>query len=161
MIKLKVRVGLFGEDDVADVMVDGCVVGRLERVPCEGFAVSTPMFVGRYSLTLTNAAADAQLHRRGFKRVVEQHPDLNTPRGKRVSSQHVSSQRAGLIAQREWTSLGVLALEAAERAHEANNGLAESYYLALARKCDASADQCPASSRNISRDVDTLKGTDR
>lgn len=156
MIKLKVRVGVFGEDDAADVMVDGRVVGRLERVPCERFAASTHMVVGRYSLTLTNAAADAQLHRRGFKRVAEQHPELTTPRGKRVSS-----QRAGLIAHREWTSLGVLALEAAERAHEANDELAESYYLTLARKCDASADQCMSSSRNISRDVDTLKGTDR
>lgn len=51
------------------------------------------------------------------------------------------SQKAAMIAHREWVSLGVLALEAAERAHEANDPLIENYYLTLARKCDACADQ--------------------
>jgi hypothetical protein len=51
------------------------------------------------------------------------------------------SQKAAMIAHCEWISLGVLALEASERAHEASNVFAENYYLALARKCDACADQ--------------------
>ena len=51
------------------------------------------------------------------------------------------SQRAAMIAHYEWISLGVLALEAAERAHEANDAVAENYYIMLARKCDACADQ--------------------
>ena len=51
------------------------------------------------------------------------------------------SQRAAMIAHYEWISLGVLALEAAERAHEANDAVAENYYITLARKCDACADQ--------------------
>jgi hypothetical protein len=51
------------------------------------------------------------------------------------------AQKAAMIVHREWISLGVMALEAAERAHEANDPLTENYYLTLARKCDACADQ--------------------
>lgn len=51
------------------------------------------------------------------------------------------AQRVATIASREWISLGVLALEAAERAREAHDTNAENYYVALARKCDACADQ--------------------
>ena len=125
-MKFKVKIGAFGKDDAADIMVDGRVVGWLERVHGERLASVTRSFVGRYSLMLTDAAADSQLHRR-----------VSTQRG-----QMAPSQNAAMIAHREWISLGVLALEAAERAHEANDALAESYYLTLARKCDARADQC-------------------
>lgn len=146
MKKLKVTVGLFDEEDAADITVDGRVVGRLEHEPCERFATGTrTLVVGRYRLVLTDAAAHAQLYRRkcGVKPPAEH-------RGKKTASQHED-----LIAQREWTTLGVLALEAAERAREADDPQAESYYLALARKCDACADQC-TSSKARPRDVGTL-----
>lgn len=61
---------------------------------------------------------------------------LNTQRAKA----HLS-QKAAMITHSEWISLGVLALEAAERAHEAKDTFAENYYIMLARKCDACADQ--------------------
>ncbi len=61
---------------------------------------------------------------------------LNTQRAKRGLLQKVS-----MIAHCEWISLGVLALEAAERAYEANDAFTENYYITLARKCDACADQ--------------------
>lgn len=51
------------------------------------------------------------------------------------------AQKASMITHREWVSLGVLALEAAERAHEANDPFAENYFLTLARKCNACEDQ--------------------
>lgn len=51
------------------------------------------------------------------------------------------AQRAAMIAHYEWISLGVLALQAAERAHKENDAFAENYYIMLARKCDACADQ--------------------
>ena len=51
------------------------------------------------------------------------------------------AQKAALITHCEWISLGVLALQAADRAHEANDTFAENYYITLARKCDACADQ--------------------
>ena len=51
------------------------------------------------------------------------------------------AQRAAMIAHCEWISLGVLALQAAERAHEEDDAFAENYYITLARKCDACADQ--------------------
>jgi hypothetical protein len=50
-------------------------------------------------------------------------------------------RKASMIAHCEWISLGVLALEEAERAHAANDAFVENYYVMLARKCDACADQ--------------------
>ena len=143
-MKFKITIGAFGKDDAADIKIDGRAVGWLERVRDERFASVTRSFVARYSLMLTDADADAQLHRRAFKRAGNQHADQQTP-AMPVSTQRgkmMPSQNATMIAYREWISLGVLALEAAERAHEANDELAENYYLTLARKCDASADQC-------------------
>jgi hypothetical protein len=46
-----------------------------------------------------------------------------------------------MIKHCEWISLGVLALEAADRAGANNELFVERYYVALARKCDACADE--------------------
>lgn len=61
---------------------------------------------------------------------------LNTQRAKLGLA-----KKAAMIMYAEWISLGVLALQAAERAHEANDMHAENHYIALAQKCDACADQ--------------------
>ena len=61
----KVQIGKFGDDDSADIKVDGRVVGWLERVKSERFASATSRarvsFVSHYSIMLTDDAADAQL----------------------------------------------------------------------------------------------------
>ena len=61
----KVQIGTFGEDDSADIKVDGRVVGWLERVKSERFASVTSrarvQYVSHYSIMLTDDAADEQL----------------------------------------------------------------------------------------------------
>ena len=61
----KVSIGTFGDDDSADIKVDGRVVGWLERVKSERFASATSRarvsFVSHYSIMLTDDAADDQL----------------------------------------------------------------------------------------------------
>ncbi len=51
------------------------------------------------------------------------------------------AKKAAMITHSEWVSLGVLALDAAERACAANDERSEHHYVALARKCDAYAEQ--------------------
>ena len=64
----KVTIGKFGDDDSADIKVDGRVVGWLERVKSERFASATSRarvaFVSHYTIVLTDDAADAQLRKR-------------------------------------------------------------------------------------------------
>jgi hypothetical protein len=55
------------------------------------------------------------------------------------SGLHVESR--GALSMSELTALGVLALEAAERAHEAGNHLAAQSYCTIAHKCDQLADK--------------------
>ena len=61
----KVQIGKFGDDDTAEIKVDGRVVGWLERVKGERFAsVSSRArisFVSHYTIVLTDDAANAQL----------------------------------------------------------------------------------------------------
>ena len=61
----KVQIGTFGDDDSADIKVDGRVVGWLERVKSERFASATSRtrvaFVSHYTIMLMDDAADAQL----------------------------------------------------------------------------------------------------
>ena len=61
----KVSIGTFGDDDSADIKVDGRVVGWLERVKGERFASASSRarvsFVSHYSIVLTDDAADEQL----------------------------------------------------------------------------------------------------
>lgn len=63
----KVTIGTFGDDDSADIKVDGRVVGWLERVKSERFASATSRarvsFVAHYSIMLTDDAADDQLQK--------------------------------------------------------------------------------------------------
>ena len=62
---LKVKIGKLGDDDSADISIDGRVVGWLERVRGERFKSATSYarvsFVSHYSIVLTDDAADAQL----------------------------------------------------------------------------------------------------
>jgi hypothetical protein len=64
-VTFKVAIGTFGEDDSADIKVDGRVVGWLERVKSERFASATSRariaFVSHYSIMLTDDAANDQL----------------------------------------------------------------------------------------------------
>ena len=61
----KVTISTFGDDDSADIKVDGRVVGWLERMKSERFASATSRarvsFVSHYSIMLTDDAADTQL----------------------------------------------------------------------------------------------------
>lgn len=61
----KVTIGKFGDDDTADIKVDGRSVGWLERVKSERFASATSRariaFVSHYSIMLTDDFADEQL----------------------------------------------------------------------------------------------------
>jgi hypothetical protein len=63
----QVRIGKFGDDDSADISVDGRVVGWLERVRSERFASASSRervsFVSHYSITLTDDFADNQLRK--------------------------------------------------------------------------------------------------
>lgn len=63
----KVTIGKFGEDDSADIKVDGRVVGWLERVKDERFTSASSRarvsFVSHYTIMLTDDAADAQLRK--------------------------------------------------------------------------------------------------
>ncbi len=148
--KFKVRIGTFGGDDAADITVDGRVVGWLERVHGERFASTMSparvSFLARYSLMLTDDAADAQLHRRCVKHTPQNSEGQQMSAITSMSTRAKTgfSQNTAVISHREWISLGVLALEAAERAHGDNDEHAESYYLTLARKCDEFADQWTA-----------------
>ena len=64
----KVSIGTFGNDDSADIKVDGRVVGWLERVKSERFASASSRarvsFVSHYSIMLTDDFADKQLKKR-------------------------------------------------------------------------------------------------
>lgn len=64
-MKFKVTIDKFGDDDAADISVDGKVVGWLERVRGERFRSVTSRervsFVSHYSITLIDDAADEQL----------------------------------------------------------------------------------------------------
>jgi len=66
----KVKIGTFGDDDSADITVDGRVVGWLERVTSERFASATSRarvsFVSHYSIMLTDDFADGQLKKHDF-----------------------------------------------------------------------------------------------
>jgi len=66
-VRFKVTIGMFGDDDSADIKVDGRVVGWLERVKSERFASATSRarvsFVSHYTIMLTDDAADAQLRK--------------------------------------------------------------------------------------------------
>jgi len=61
----KVKIGTFGDDDSANITVDGRVVGWLERVRGERLASASSRtrvaFVSHYSIVLTDDAASAQL----------------------------------------------------------------------------------------------------
>jgi hypothetical protein len=63
----KVTIGKFGDDDSADIYVDGKNVGWLERVHGERFKSATSyarvQYVSHYSIMLTDDAADAQLRK--------------------------------------------------------------------------------------------------
>lgn len=48
----------------------------------------------------------------------------------------VSRHNPSAMTRREWLSLGILALEAADQAQLDDNGAAVRYFTALARKCD-------------------------
>lgn len=66
----KVSIGKFGDDDSADITVDGKSVGWLERVHGERFASASSRarvsFVSHYSIMLTDDFADAQLRKHDF-----------------------------------------------------------------------------------------------
>lgn len=61
----KVKIGTFGDDDTAEIRVDGREVGWLERVRGERFASASSRarvsFVSHYTIVLTDDAADDQL----------------------------------------------------------------------------------------------------
>ncbi len=61
----KVSIGKFGDDDSANITVDGRTVGWLERVSGERFASASSRtrvtFVSHYSIMLTDDAAAARL----------------------------------------------------------------------------------------------------
>jgi hypothetical protein len=65
-----VKIGTFGEDDSADIAVDGRVVGWLERARSERFASASSRarvsFVSHYSIMLTDDFADEQLRKHEF-----------------------------------------------------------------------------------------------
>jgi hypothetical protein len=64
-VTFQIKIGKFGDDDSADISVDGRVVGWLERVRGERFASASSRarvtFVSHYSIMLTDDAANAQL----------------------------------------------------------------------------------------------------
>ena len=64
-MSFKVSIGKFGDDDAADIKVDGRVVGWLERVKSERFASASSRarvsFVSHYSIVLTDDFADERL----------------------------------------------------------------------------------------------------
>jgi hypothetical protein len=66
-VTFQIKIGTFGDDDAADISVDGKIVGWLERVRGERFASASSRarasFVSHYSIMLTDDAADAQLGR--------------------------------------------------------------------------------------------------
>lgn len=66
-MSFKVQIGKFGDDDSADITVNGRVVGWLERVKSERFKSATSRarveFVSHYSIMLTDDAADEQLRK--------------------------------------------------------------------------------------------------
>lgn len=66
----KVTIGTFGDDDSADITVDGRVVGWLERVRDERFASASSRarvsYVSHYSIMLTDDFADEQLRKHDF-----------------------------------------------------------------------------------------------
>lgn len=61
----KVTIGKFGDDDTAEIKVDGREVGWLERVHGERFKSASSRarvsFVSHYSIVLTDDFADNQL----------------------------------------------------------------------------------------------------
>ena len=63
----KAAIGKFGDDDTAEIKVDGRVVGWLERVHGERFKSVTSyariQHVSHYTIVLTDDAADAQLRK--------------------------------------------------------------------------------------------------
>lgn len=63
----EVKIGKFGDDDTADITVDGRVVGWLEREYGERFKSVTSYarvkYVSHYSITLTDDAAFDQLQK--------------------------------------------------------------------------------------------------
>ena len=66
-VTFKVSIGKFGDEDSADITVDGRSVGWLERGRGERFASASSRarvsFVSHYSIMLTDDAADAQLRK--------------------------------------------------------------------------------------------------
>lgn len=64
MTKRNITIGKF-EDDAADIMLDGKVIGWLERVKGERFASASSRarvsFVDHYTINLTDDAHDAAL----------------------------------------------------------------------------------------------------
>lgn len=65
MPTFKITLGTFGDDDSADIMMDGHVIGWLERVKGERFASASSRtrasFITHYSITLMADLADALL----------------------------------------------------------------------------------------------------
>jgi hypothetical protein len=57
-VTFQIKIGTFGDDDAADISVDGKIVGWLERVRGERFASASSRarvsFVSHYSRLLTN-----------------------------------------------------------------------------------------------------------
>lgn len=70
LLTSQVKISKFGDDDSADVTVDGHVVGWLERVHGERFLSASSRavvsFVSHYEISLTDDAADAQLRKHVF-----------------------------------------------------------------------------------------------
>ena len=66
-MKFKVTIGKFGDDDTAEIAVDGRVVGWLERVHGERFKSVTSYarvpYVAHYSIVLTDDFAFEQLRK--------------------------------------------------------------------------------------------------
>jgi hypothetical protein len=66
-VTFKIQIGKFGDDDTAEIKVDGRVVGWLERVHGERFASATSRarvsFVSHYSIVLTDDFADNHLQK--------------------------------------------------------------------------------------------------
>ena len=66
-MSFKVSIGTFGDDDTAEIKVDGKVVGWLERVHGERFKSASSrarvQFVSHYTIVLTDDAAFEQLRK--------------------------------------------------------------------------------------------------
>ena len=63
----QVKINKFGDDDAADIAVDGRVVGWLERVHGERFASASSRarvtFVSHYTIVLTDDATNGKLRK--------------------------------------------------------------------------------------------------